>query len=136
LIISDESPCLKQQPAVVSSHYDQPSSKISCVFKPGFLRPYHISAFWSAFDSPDFSLFQRDDNSSQLCLFPFDVVKSLSDKERDFLIRAHLAHLPSKQILNLVQQGNTGLPFTGKFTELCRPGRSQYKWQSGQAPSF
>ncbi len=49
------------------------------------------------------------------------MVKSLNDKERDFLIHARLAHLPSKQILKLIKQGNTGLPFTGKFSELCRP---------------
>ena len=29
--------------------------------------------------------------------------------------------MPSKQILKLIQQGNLGLPFSGKFTELCRP---------------
>jgi hypothetical protein len=85
------------------------------------MRPYHVAAFWSAFDTPDLSLSKRENNHSQLLLFTYDVVKSLNDQERDFLIHARLAHLPSKQIIKLIQQGNLGLPFSGKFTELCRP---------------
>jgi hypothetical protein len=85
------------------------------------LRPYHIAAFWSAFDSSDLSLAQRSDNSSHMALFTFDIVKSLSERERNFLIHARLAHLPSKQILKLIKQGNVGLPFSGKFQEICRP---------------
>jgi transposase InsO family protein len=85
------------------------------------MRPYHIAAFWSAFDSPDLSLAQRSDNSSHMALFTFDVVKSVSERKRDFLIHARLAHLPSKQILKLIKQGNVGLPFSGKSHELCRP---------------
>ncbi len=80
-----------------------------------------MAAFWSAFDTLDLSLSKRENNHSQLLLFTYDVVKSLNDQERDFLIHARLAHLPSKQILKLIQQRNLGLPFSGKFTELCRP---------------
>ena len=88
---------------------------------PKSMRPYHVAAFWNAFDTPELSLSKRGDNHSQLSLFTYDIVTSLNDQERDFLIHARLAHLPSKQILKLIQQGNLGLPFSGKFTELCRP---------------
>ena len=88
---------------------------------PRRMRPYQVAAFWSAFDTSGLSLSQRENNHSQLSLFTYDVVKALNDQERDFLIHARLAHLPSKQILKLIQQGNLGLPFSGKFTELCRP---------------
>jgi hypothetical protein len=85
------------------------------------MRPYHISAFWRALDDKNLSLTHRSSNTTQMALFTFDIVNSLSDKERDFLIHARLAHLPSKQILKLIKQGNTGLPYSGKFAELCRP---------------
>jgi hypothetical protein len=85
------------------------------------LKPFEISAFWRALDSAQTNLVQRDLNSSQLSLFTFDIVHKLPQKERDFLIHARLAHLPSKQILQLIKSGNKGLPFSGKFVELCRP---------------
>jgi hypothetical protein len=87
----------------------------------GFMRPYHISAFWRALDDSTLSLTHRSSNTTQMALFTFDVVNSLNDKERDFLIHARLAHLPSKQILKLIKQSNTGLPYSGKFAEMCRP---------------
>jgi hypothetical protein len=83
-----------------SSHKEGIRSTPALAFAPRSMRPYHIAAFWSAFDSPDLSLAQRSDNSSHMALFTFDVVKSLSERERDFLIHARLAHLPSRQILN------------------------------------
>jgi len=121
--IDPPAPVPERHPAAAdpSPRSNHPTNKSSSFFRPGFLRPYHVSAFWNAFDTPSFSLTKREDNQSQLCLFSYDVVNSLNDKERDFLIHARLAHLPSKQILKLIQQGNTGLPFSGKFTELCRP---------------
>jgi transposase InsO family protein len=51
----------------------------------------------------------------------FDVINSLGDKQRDFLIHARLAHLPRKAILQLIKNGAKGLPYKGKFKELCRP---------------
>jgi hypothetical protein len=37
------------------------------------------------------------------------------------LIHARLAHLPRKAILQLLKNGAKGLPYKGKFKELCRP---------------
>jgi hypothetical protein len=117
-------PFAPQQP-IIAQMQTGTRSKLASVRRPyttpKSMRPYHMAAFWSAFDTLDFSLSKRENNHSQLLLFTYDVVKSLNDQERDFLIHARLAHLPSKQILKLIQQGNLGLPFSGKFTELCRP---------------
>jgi hypothetical protein len=66
---------------------------------PRSMRPYQVAAFWNAFDTTELSLSKRGDNHSQLSLFTYDIVTSLNDQERDFLIHARLAHLPSKQIL-------------------------------------
>ncbi len=84
-------------------------------------KPFEISAFWCAFDTPNLSLARREENTTSLSLFTYDIVRSLSPRERDFLIHARLAHLPSKKILQLIENGNKGLPFSGKFLELCRP---------------
>jgi hypothetical protein len=51
----------------------------------------------------------------------FDIINSLGEKQRDFLIHARLAHLPRKAILKLIQNGARGLPYKGRFKELCRP---------------
>ncbi len=37
------------------------------------------------------------------------------------MIHARLAHLPRKAILQLLKNGAKGLPYKGKFKELCRP---------------
>jgi len=37
------------------------------------------------------------------------------------LIHARLAHLPSNKIVQLIKNGNSGLPFSGKLLDLCRP---------------
>jgi hypothetical protein len=84
-------------------------------------KPFQISAFWTAFDTSNFSLANREENTTELSLFTFDVVQSLSQRDKDFLIHARLAHLPSKKILQLIHNGNTGLPFSGKLLDLCRP---------------
>jgi hypothetical protein len=84
-------------------------------------KPFEISAFWCALDTPNLSLNKRDENTTSLSLFTYDIVRSLSPRERDFLIHARLAHLPSKKILQLIKNGNKGLPFSGNFLELCRP---------------
>jgi transposase InsO family protein len=51
----------------------------------------------------------------------FDVINSSGEKERDYLIHARLAHLPRKAILQMIKNGAKGLPYKGKFKELCRP---------------
>jgi hypothetical protein len=63
----------------------------------GLLRPYHVSAFWCAFDTPNLSLQRREDNFTHLTLFTFDIVHSLNEQEKDFLIHARLAHLRKLQ---------------------------------------
>ncbi len=39
---------------------------------PKSMRPYHVAAFWSAFDTLDLSLSKRENNHSQLLLFTYD----------------------------------------------------------------
>ncbi len=63
----------------------------------------------------------RDENKDELSLFTYDIVQSLNQRDKDFLLHARLAHLPSKKILQLIHNGNTGLPFSGKLLDLCRP---------------
>jgi hypothetical protein len=113
-------PFKEQQHHPTTEHLERKRLK-SPVLTSGAMRPYHISAFWRTLDDCDLSLTHRSSNTTHMALFTYDIVNSLSDKERDFLIHARLAHLPSKQILKLIKQGNTGLPYTGKFAELCRP---------------
>jgi hypothetical protein len=62
-------------------------------------RPFEISAFCNSFDSINLSLESRQDNTTELSLFTFDVVHSLNQRDKDFLLHARLAHLPSKKIL-------------------------------------
>ena len=80
-----------------------------------------VSKFWHGMDRCEFDPEIRDNNKDELNLFMFDIIKSLSERQRDYLIHARLAHLPSKAILQLIKNGATGLPYTGKFKELCRP---------------
>jgi transposase InsO family protein len=84
-------------------------------------RPFQISAFWNSFNSNNLSLVCRDHNQTELSLFTYDVVHSLNQRDRDFLIHARLAHLPSNKIVQLIKNGNNGLPFSGKLMDLCRP---------------
>jgi hypothetical protein len=101
------------------THLDKPDLDNVSQNQP--LKPFEISVFWRALDAAGTSLTRREQNISQLSLFTYDIVQSLLQKERDFLIHARLAHLPGKQILQLIKSGNTGLPSSGKFVELCRP---------------
>ena len=80
-----------------------------------------ISAFWRSFDLNDLSLACREQNKDALSLFTYDIVQTLNQRDKDFLLHARLAHLPSKKILQLIHNGNTGLPFSGKLLDLCRP---------------
>jgi transposase InsO family protein len=135
LIAKDLNPPI---PGIPAPHFPLPSpqqSKISCdspFTQTGLPRapvtdvlsgfkPFQISAFWTSFDTSNFSLTCREDNTTELSLFTFDVVQSLSQRDKDFLIHARLAHLPSKKILQLIHNGNTGLPFSGKLLDLCHP---------------
>ena len=80
-----------------------------------------ISKFWTGMDMRQFDPYNRDNNNDEISLFTFDIINSLGQKQKDFLIHARLAHLPRKAILQLLKNGATGLPFKGKFKELCRP---------------
>jgi hypothetical protein len=84
-------------------------------------RPYQISAFWTSINSSNLSLACREHNVTDINLFTFDVVHSLNQRDRDFLIHARLAHLPSNKIVQLIKNGSSGLPFSGKLLDLCRP---------------
>ena len=72
-------------------------------------------------DKHEFDPTCRANNTDELSLFMFDIIKSLNPKQRDYLIHARLAHLPRKAILQMIKNGSTGLPYEGKFKELCRP---------------
>ncbi len=41
----------------------------------------------------------RENDSDEISLFMFDIINSLGEKQKDFLIHARLAHLPRKAIL-------------------------------------
>jgi transposase InsO family protein len=80
-----------------------------------------VSKFWHGMDKHEFDPNCRANNTDELSLFMFDIIKSLNPKQRDYLIHARLAHLPRKAILQMIKNGSTGLPYEGKFKELCRP---------------
>jgi transposase InsO family protein len=80
-----------------------------------------ISKFWLGMDQCLFDPVNRAKNSNEMSLFMFDIINSLGEKQKDFLIHARLAHLPRKAILQLVKNGAKGIPYKGKFKELCRP---------------
>ena len=80
-----------------------------------------IAKFWYGMDRCQFNPEIRDENTDELSLFMFDIIHSLSERQRDYLIHARLAHLPRKAILQMVKNGAKGLPYQGKFKELCRP---------------
>jgi transposase InsO family protein len=80
-----------------------------------------VSKFWYGLDRYQFDPQKRSNNKDELSLFMFDIINSLTEKQRDYLIHARLAHLPRKAILQMVKNGAKGLPYVGKFKELCRP---------------
>jgi transposase InsO family protein len=80
-----------------------------------------VPKFWYGLGRYQFDPEQRNNNKDELSLFMFDIINSLSEKQRDYLIHARLAHLPRKAILQMVKNGAIGLPYVGKFKELCRP---------------
>ncbi len=58
-----------------------------------------VSKFWYGLDRYQFDPEQRSNNKDELSLFMFDIINSLTEKQRDYLIHARLAHLPRKAIL-------------------------------------
>jgi hypothetical protein len=97
-------PSVPQQKLIAQQQITAMPPVMSSAQQPSIMRPYHVAAFWSAFDTHNFSLSNRTNNHTQLSLFTFDIVISLNDQERGFLVHARLAHLPSKQILKLTKQ--------------------------------
>ncbi len=78
--------------------------------------------FWHNCEDKNFDPMTRDNNKSKYSLFTFDIIKSLNERERDFLIHARLGHLPRKKILQMIKNGTTGIGnYSGKFRELCKP---------------
>jgi hypothetical protein len=89
--------------------------------EPNPLSMSTISKFWYGLDRYQFDPEQRGNNTDELSLFMYDIINSLTEKQRDYLIHARLARLPRKAILQMVKNGAQGLPYIGKFKELCRP---------------
>jgi hypothetical protein len=86
------------------------------------LPPNVVSMFWYGYDNVEFDPNNRDNNKTEYLLFTFDIIKSLSERERDFLIHARVGHLPRKKILQMIKNGTTGITdYSGKFKELCKP---------------
>ena len=86
------------------------------------LPPNVISLFWHCFEDTSFDPTIRHNNVTEHSLFAFDIIKSLNERERDFLIHARLGHLPRPKILQMIKNGTTGISdYSGKFKELCKP---------------
>jgi hypothetical protein len=86
------------------------------------LPPNVVSMFWHCYDDVLFDPTNRDNNQTKYSLFTFDIIKSLSERERDFLIHARLGHLPQKKILQMIKNGTTRIKdYSGIFKELCKP---------------
>jgi hypothetical protein len=86
------------------------------------LPPNVISLFWHCFDDASFDPTNRHNNVTEHSLFAFDIIKSLNERERHFLIHARLGHLPRPKILQMIKNGTTGISdYSGKFKELCKP---------------
>jgi len=86
------------------------------------LPPNIVSMFWHHYDDHSFDHTTRENNTTEYSLFTFDIIKSLSEKERHFLIHARLGHLPRAKILQMIKNGTTGIgDYSGKFKELCKP---------------
>jgi transposase InsO family protein len=67
---------------------------------------------------------QADDRAfaAETILYSHDILKQLSERERDFLIHARLGHAPKKTIIKMRTNGTLGLElYTGKYHELCKP---------------
>ncbi len=58
------------------------------------LPPNVVSMFWHHYDDDSFDPAVRENNTNEYSLFTFDIIKSLNERERHFLIHARLGHLP------------------------------------------
>ena len=86
------------------------------------LSPNEISMFWHYYGNDSFDPKVRENNQIDYTLFTFDILNSLSERERDFLLHARLGHMPRKKILQMIKNGTTGIgKYSGKFKELCKP---------------
>jgi hypothetical protein len=86
------------------------------------LSPNLISIFWNTIEKENFDHTPRENNLTEFSLFTFDILRSLNQREQDFLIHARLGHIPRKKILQLIKNGTTGIEsYSGKFKELCKP---------------
>jgi hypothetical protein len=86
------------------------------------LLPNIVSMFWHCYDDELFDPSTRENNQTDYSLFTFDIIKSLNECERHFLIHARLGHLPRQKILQMIKNGTTGISdYSGKFKELCKP---------------
>jgi len=84
--------------------------------------PNIVSMFWQHIDDKAFDIINRENNATEHALFTFDIIKSLNERERDFLIHARLGHIPRKTILQMIKNGTSGIQqYSGKFKELCKP---------------
>jgi hypothetical protein len=66
------------------------------------LPPHVVSMFWHNYDDYFFDPTTRENNTSEHALFTYDIIKSLSERERHFLIHARLGHLPRAKILKMI----------------------------------
>jgi transposase InsO family protein len=86
------------------------------------LSPNLISIFWDTIENKSFDHAKRENNTTEFSLFTFDILRSLNQREQDFLIHARLGHIPREKILQLIKNGTTGIEsYSGKFKELCKP---------------
>ncbi len=56
-----------------------------------------ISKFWLGMDQSTFDPIDRSKNKDEISLFTFDIIHSLNERQRDFLIHARLAHIRRKR---------------------------------------
>jgi hypothetical protein len=61
------------------------------------LQPHVVLTFWHCYDDVTFDPTTRENNKTELTLFTFDIIKSLNERERDFLIHARLGHLATSE---------------------------------------
>ena len=78
--------------------------------------------FWHHYDDASLDRAIRANNKTEYSLFTFGIIRSLNERERNFLIHARLGHLPRKKILQMIKNGTTGIgDYSGKLKELCKP---------------
>ncbi len=75
------------------------ATHINASATPQELSPNIIFMFWHYYDDMSFDPNVRKNNKTEYSLFTFDIIKTLSERERDFLIHARLGHLPRTKIL-------------------------------------